>query len=287
MAINDYYDWTGRTILPYLCSDVLVHRYLYNISDTGRLIELESTETFSSTYIGNLHGAKGGPLSTELAYVEQKILESCNIPLVPDAYRIHMNNLVVNHMLYSSLCYVQKIDRQGKITGFFATKQKAVVEKLRPNIHKDYVSKLNTDYFSEQYETKLSEIVDGKHSVIAFKLDMGGFILSKRKLQSSSKNIRITPMYILDNYSNIVIRFLKNHVVSITFVDGKETFKLKTSLKANILSKYLGIKDKSRIKVVQNRVDPMNMANIIIPNLETKKFVTVNLFQVISLDAIH
>lgn len=278
------YGWLNRETTIKQCLDVPAHLNLYNIAHKqGVLIDfLKPSGCHCSRPLSQISGLGNSPMNIEMAQVQQEILKGFGLPLSGDFYNLHLNNLIMSYLLYSSICYVQTEGQNG-LDSYYVTKQVAIIEGLKPFINSKDIEKLNKGYFDDRYKTTLSELTESKHKVIVLRADGDGYHLSKNTLYSNSKNTLIYPAYALRGYKKTLLGVLKRRVIRLTCLDSSgRDIKFVTTLNGDALCKWLGISQLSQCQPIWRQVEGAYCeANLTLPNLNTSnEFINVNLLHI-------
>lgn len=278
------YSWLNRCSTIEQVLDIPAHFNLYKITHKqGVLIDFfKPSGCHCSRPLSQISGLANTPMDIQMAKVQQEILKSFGLPLSHDFYNLHLNNLLVNYLLYSSLCYVQSEGIDG-LDSYYVTKQSTILDALKPFIVSKDIAKLNKGYFDDRYKTELSELTESKHKVIVLRADADGYHLSKNTLYSNSKNTMIYPAYALRGYKKTLLGVLKCRVIRLTCLDSSGgDIKFVTTLNGDALCKWLGISQLSQCQPIWQQVEGAYCeANLTLPNLDTKnEFVTINLLHI-------
>lgn len=278
------YSWLHRGSTIEQVLDIPAHLNLYKIAHKqGVLIDfLRASGCHCSRLLSQIEGVANSPINIEMAQVQQEILKGFGLPLSHDFYNLHLNNLIMSYLLYSSLCYVQSEGQNG-LDSYYVTKQIAIIEGLKPFINSKDIEKLNKGYFDDRYKTELSELTESKHKVITIRPDADGYHLGKGILYSNSKNNAIYPAYVLRGYKKTLLGVLKRRVVRLTCLDSSgRDIRFVTTLNGDALCKWLGVFEVNRCQPIWRQVEGSYCeANLTLPNLDTKnEFVTINLLHI-------
>lgn len=278
------YSWLNRCSTIEQVLDIPAHFNLYKIAHKqGILIDfLKSSGCHCSRPLSQIAGLANSPMDIQMAKVQQEILKSLGLNLGDDFYNLHLNNLIVSYLLYSSLCYVQSEGQNG-LDSYYVTKQNTILDGLKPFIVSKDIAKLNKGYFDDRYKTELSELTESKHKVIVLRADADGYHLSKNTLYSNSKNTMIYPAYALRGYKKTLLGVLKRRVLRLTCLDSSGgDIKFVTTLNGDALCKWLGVFEVNRCQPIWRQVEGSYCeANLTLPNLDTKnEFVTINLLHI-------
>lgn len=278
------YSWLNRGTTIEQCLDIPAHFNLYKIAHKqGVLIDfLKPSGCHCSRPLSQISGVANSPINIEMAQVQQEILKSLGLNLGDDFYNLHLNNLIVSYLLYSSLCYVQSGGQNG-LDSYYVTKQVGIIEGLKPFINSKDIKKLNKGYFNDRYKTELSELTESKHKVITIRPDADGYHLSKNTLYSNSKNTLIYPAYALGGYKKTLLGVLKRRVIRITCLDSSGgDIKFVTTLNGDALCKWLKVSEVNRCQPIWRQVEGSYCeANLTLPNLDTRnEFITINLLHI-------
>ena len=278
------YSWldSGTTIEQ--CLDIPVHLNLYNLAHKqGILIDfLKSSGCHCSRPLSQISGLANTPMDIQIALVQQELLKSFGLPLSHDFYNLHLNNLIMSYLLYSSLCYVQSEGQNG-LDSYYVTKQIAIIEGLKPFINSKDIEKLNKGYFDDRYKTELSELTESKHKVITIRPDADGYHLGKGILYSNSKNNAIYPAYVLRGYKKTLLGVLKRRVIRLTCLDSSgRDIRFVTTLNGDAICSWLQISDMNQCQPIWRQVENSYCeANLTLPNLNTSnEFITINLLHI-------
>ena len=282
--VNKAYSWLNRGSTIEQVLDIPAHFNLYKIAHKqGVLIDfLKPSGCHCSRPLSQIAGLANTPMDIQMAQVQQELLKSFGLPLSHDFYNMHLNNLIMSYLLYSSVCYVQSEGVNG-LDSYYVTKQIAIIEGLKPFINSKDIAKLNKGYFNDRYKTELSELTESKHKVILLRADADGYHLSKNTLYSNSKNTLIYPAYALRGYKKTLLGVLKRRVIRLTCLDSSgRDIKFVTTLNGDAICSWLQISDMNQCQPIWRQVEGAYCeANLTLPNLDTKnEFVTINLLQI-------
>lgn len=282
--VNKAYSWLNRGSTIEQVLDIPAHFNLYKIAHKqGILIDfLKSSGCHCSRPLSQIAGLANSPMDIQMAKVQQEILKSLGLNLGDDFYNLHLNNLIVSYLLYSSLCYVQSEGQNG-LDSYYVTKQNTILDGLKPFIVSKDIAKLNKGYFDDRYKTELSELTESKHKVITIRPDADGYHLGKGILYSNSKNNAIYPAYVLRGYKKTLLGVLKRRVVRLTCLDSSgRDIRFVTTLNGDALCKWLKVSEVNRCQPIWRQVEVSYCeANLTLPNLNTSnEFITVNLLHV-------
>ena len=278
------YGWLNRGSTIEQCLDVPAHLNLYHIAHKqGVLIDfLKPSGCHCSRPLSQIAGLANTPMDIQIAQVQQEILQSFGLPLSHDFYNLHLNNLLVSYLLYSSLCYVQSEGENG-LDSYYVTKQSTILDGLKPFIVSKDIAKLNKGYFDDRYKTTLSELTESKHKVITIRPDADGYHIGKGIFYSNSRNNAIYPAYVLRGYKKNLLGVLKRRVIRITCLDSSGgDIKFVTTLNGDALCKWLGVSEVNRCQPIWRQVEGSYCeANLTLPNLNTSnEFITINLLHI-------
>ena len=278
------YGWLNRETTIEQCLDVPAHLNLYNIAHkNGLLIDfVRQSGCHCSRLLSQIAGLSNSPMNIEMAQVQQEILKSFGLPLSHDFYNLHLNNLIVSYLLYSSLCYVQSEGQNG-LDSYYVTKQIAIIEGLKPFMNSKDIEKLNKGYFDDRYKTELSELTESKHKVITIRPDANGYHLGKGIFYSNSRNNAIYPAYVLRGYKKALLGVLKRRVIRISCLDSSGgDIRFVTTLNGDAICSWLQISDMNQCQRIWHQVEGSYCeANLTLPNLDTRnEFVTINLLHI-------
>lgn len=282
--VNKAYSWLNRGSTIEQVLDIPAHFNLYKIAHKqGVLIDfLKPSGCHCSRPLSQIAGLANTPMDIQMAQVQQELLKSFGLPLSHDFYNMHLNNLIMSYLLYSSVCYVQSEGVNG-LDSYYVTKQIAIIEGLKPFINSKDIAKLNKGYFNDRYKTELSELTESKHKVILLRADADGYHLSKNTLYSNSKNTLIYPAYALRGYKKTLLGVLKRRVIRLTCLDSSgRDIKFVTTLNGDAICSWLQISDMNQCQPIWRQVEGAYCeANLTLPNLDTKnEFVTINLLHI-------
>lgn len=278
------YGWLNRETTIEQCLDVPAHLNLYHIAHKqGVLIDfLRASGCHCSRSLSQIAGLANTPMDIQIAQVQQELLKGFGLNLGDDFYNLHLNNLIMSYLLYSSLCYVQTEGQNG-LDSYYVTKQSTILDGLKPFIVSKDIAKLNKGYFNDRYKTELSELTESKHKVITIRPDADGYHLGKGILYSNSKSTMIYPAYALRGYKKTLLGVLKRRVIRISCLDRSGgDIKFVTTLNGDALCKWLGVSEVNRCQPIWRQVEGSYCeANLTLPNLNTSnEFVTVNLLHI-------
>ena len=282
--VKEAYNWVNKMATPEQCLDVPAHFNLYKISNkSGLLIDfIRASGCHCSRQLSQMSGVEKAPISIEMAKVQQEILQDFGVPVGDDFYNLHLNNLIVSYLLYTSLVYVQSEGSNG-LDSYYVTKQRVVLDSLKPFINAKDIAKLNKGYFDDRYKTELSELTESKHKVITLRPDADGYHLGKNILYSNSKNLMMYPVYVIRGYKKAFIGVLKRRVIRVTSLDSLGgDIKFVTTLNGDALCQWLGVSEMNQCQPIWRQVERSYcMANLTLPNLSTaNEFITVNLLHI-------
>lgn len=282
--VNKAYSWLNRGSTIEQVLDIPAHFNLYKIAHKqGVLIDfLRPSGCHCSRPLSQIAGLANSPMDIQMAQVQQELLKSFGLPLSHDFYNMHLNNLIMSYLLYSSVCYVQSEGVNG-LDSYYVTKQVAIIEGLKPFINSKDIEKLNKGYFDDRYKTELSELTESKHKVITIRPDADGYHLGKGILYSNSKNNAIYPAYVLRGYKKTLLGVLKRRVIRLTCLDSSgRDIRFVTTLNGDAICSWLQISDMNQCQPIWRQVEGAYCeANLTLPNLDTKnEFVTINLLHI-------
>ncbi|MFR2839393.1 MAG: hypothetical protein ACLTBU_09890 [Zhenhengia sp.] len=278
------YSWLHRGTTVEQVLDIPAHLNLYHIAHkNGLLIDfLRPSGCHCSRPLSQISGLANTPMDIQIAQVQQELLKGFGLNLGDDFYNLHLNNLLVNYLLYSSLCYVQTEGQNG-LDSYYVTKQVAIIEGLKPFINSKDIAKLNKGYFNDRYGTELSELTESKHKVIVLRPDADGYHLGKGIFYSNSRNNAIYPAYVLRGYKKALLGVLKRRVIRISCLDSLGgDIKFVTTLNGDALCKWLGVSEVNRCQPIWRQVEGSYCeANLTLPNLDVRnEFITINLLHI-------
>lgn len=281
--IMQAYNWNQRRMIPAQCLAIPVHSRLLKDACNGVLIDfLKSSGCYRSRQLSQIAGLGNTQIDIQMVQVQQELLRVNGLKLNDDFYKMHLNNLIVSFLLYSSLCYVQTEGANG-IDSYYVTKQIAIIDSLKPNIISKDIAKINKDYFADRYKTELSELTEAKHKVITIRPDADGYHLGKGILYSNGKNTLVYPAYMIRGYKQTLLGVLKSKVVRITCLDNNDgDIKFVTSLNADALCRWMRTSHTSQCQPIWKRVeDSYCEANLTLPNFNTpNELITINLLHI-------
>lgn len=278
------YSWLNRGLTIEQCLDVPAHFNLYKIAHKqGVLIDFfKPSGCHCSRPLSQIAGLANTPMDIQIAQVQQELLKGFGLNLSADFYNLHLNNLIMSYLLYSSVCYVQTEGQNG-LDSYYVTKQSTILGGLKPFIVSKDIAKLNKGYFNDRYKTELSELTESKHKVITIRPDADGYHLSKNILYSNSKSTMIYPVYALRGYKKTLLGVLKRRVIRISCLDSSGgDIKFVTTLNGDAICSWLQISDMNQCQPIWRQVEGSYCeANLTLPNLNTSnEFITVNLLHV-------
>ncbi|MEC1718736.1 hypothetical protein [Schinkia azotoformans] len=281
---HQYFQYSFRPIVPALCSDNQFHQDMYERSAKGLLTSFgnESLPTFRSVHISEIV-TESGTLDEGVAFFNAEELRQMGLPLPLGFEKKYKDSLIPSYILNSSLCYVETTNRNGK-TSFFATKNLGVIHALTNDLAETEKRK-KVDQFIEQLSTSHFELTSGIFEALKLVNDNGGLKLQKCRINSRKEGTVIIPMYIIGNYIDRVIRFLGSHRVVMTYLVEGEEYPLVTSLREDILAKWINTNNAYQVKKIQDSwQNPFVFNELILPDLtRSNEFVTVQVLDIISI----
>ncbi|EKN71018.1 hypothetical protein P9E76_21800 [Schinkia azotoformans] len=281
---HQYFQYSPCSIAPALCSNNPFHRDMHDRSAKGLLTTFgsESLPTFRSVHISEIV-TECGTLDEAVAFYNVEELRQMGLPLPLGFEKKYKDSLISSYNLNSSLCYVETSTRNGK-TSFFATKNLGIIHALANDLAETEKRK-KVDSFIEQISTSHFELTSGIFEVVKLVNDNGGLKLQKCRINSRKDGTVIIPMYIIGNYIDRVIRFLGSHRVVMTYLVEGEEYPLVTSLREDILAKWINTNNAYQVKRIQDSwQNPFVFNELILPDLtRSNEFVTVHVLDIISI----
>ncbi len=277
------YSYSNRGVTDCICIDNGCHNYLYDYSKkTGVLLNiLRDTDTFSSRFISDI-GVETGGHDVAISYANMQELKVMGLNLAPDFYKRYKSSLVSSYFLNSALCYSEVKKRNGKET-FFVTKSYQILMTLIDQIHEADIKKIQR--LKEQMTTTVKELESGVFNVVTLSADVGGFRLSKAKINTNKETVTLNTAYNLGFYTDSIIRYLKRSKVIVHYKEDEEQKVLKTSLSIELVGRWLGTRNKDIAgKAIAGTQDMYCLANIVLPNFSSdREFITINSLDITSI----
>ena len=263
----DYFQYLGRPVEPALASSNQFHYDMYHRGEKGFLVTFcGESECFRAVDISEME-MEYGSLAKGVARFSAEQLRVMGLPLPHGIETSYAKSLIASYLLNSCMCYVEIEKKDGLKEGFYATKNynflAAVSEKLADTEKRKRIENYNT-----QFETSHTELSTGIFQVVKVINDIGGFRVSKAKVNIHNKKTFILPLYAMGNYLDKIGWFLGKHQVYLTYEsNGKEQTVL-TSLRPDVLSQWMRTNDCKEItKVIDTVINPLNPGQITLPNL--------------------
>lgn len=280
----DYFGYLQKTLTGAFCSKNEFHSEMYELGHKkGFMVSfLNPLNTFRSISINDIV-TENGTLDEELAEYSGGELRNMGLALPINFSHSHRIELNASYILNSSLCWVSVESKKGRVT-FFATKNPQILSALFPYFA-DTEKKKKFTNFQTQFTTTFTELNSGTFNVVALTNDNGGLRLGKARVNCNSKSIKITTMYALGNFIDSISNYLCKNKVLIVYTENSEEKNLVTTLVPDVLSKWLGTKDKQSIaRIVDNSQNPFVYGELILPNLyKRNEFISLHVLSIKSI----
>lgn len=280
-----YFKYLGSPITPALYASNRFHQILYQMSsEKGYLLTFgKSLKVFRERNLHNL-STEFGMMDSVLASASAAELRRGGLPLPIGFEKQNKLALIHSYLFNSSLCYVEVEQKDGRVVAFYATKSRGVLTALGDELAESERKK-KVKSFAKHLSNSYEELFTGVFEVVKITPDMGGMKLSKAKVNINRKEVTVFPMYVMGNYVDRLIERVERQLVTIAYNENGVTKHFKTSLRPDILAKWLKTNDLKKIKHVQDHwQNPFFLGEVILPNLSKRgEFITVRITQIVSI----
>lgn len=247
----------------YYCNNGFLNYLCKAVQQSGKFITLLPYSTMK--WIGDMKWVQSGNLYDEVALMEYRQLVRLGLDLQTDSFRTHTKELVASYLLNTGLCYI-RILHEGSwgnySESFFATKNECILEDLETYLEESFDNKK----WAQQLQVTEVEVERGLFQAVRLDTSNKGLKISTMELDIKDKKIIILPMFVVDGVVSYLVNLLKSREVLINYKIGTSYEILHTSLREDVLMKWVHEKEKV-VAFQENTSDGKDLGNVVLPKL--------------------